>query len=178
MNEKPRTTAIYQPKRLIADRLALLVDEESGGIRRKWLEHGDDVATLRARARRICSRPAPRVGRRHLPRDWNLRLEEKQARRLPQSLAHAYQRPGAAITSRWRRSSDARRYRGGRASQRALDANQSQDGRAPSPKRHVATAGSARRQLRLARASLRDRAVLFAASDIDASTTLRSAQGQ
>ena len=76
---------------------ALLVDEESGGIRRRWLDAlGDDVAWFRARKVDVIlvSSGAIAVGRRHLGlAPGALRLEEKQAAAATGQirLAHAYQ---------------------------------------------------------------------------------------
>ena len=76
---------------------ALLVEESSGGIRRRWLEAlADDVAALRAEGREVIlvSSGAIAVGRRHLGlAAGSLRLEEKQAAAATGQirLAHAYQ---------------------------------------------------------------------------------------
>ncbi|MGE0118978.1 MAG: glutamate 5-kinase [Dongiaceae bacterium] len=76
---------------------ALLVDEESGAIRRDWLDAlGDDVAECRRRGQEvlIVTSGAIAVGRRHLGLDGGkLRLEEKQAAAATGQiqLAHAYQ---------------------------------------------------------------------------------------
>jgi glutamate 5-kinase len=76
---------------------ALLVDEESGAIRRDWLDAlGDDVAACRRRGQEvlIVTSGAIAVGRRHLGLDsGKLRLEEKQAAAATGQiqLAHAYQ---------------------------------------------------------------------------------------
>jgi glutamate 5-kinase len=99
MTEKRRTTAsLSSAKRLIVKiGSALLVDEESGGIRRKWLDAlADDVAALRARGTDVIlvSSGAIAVGRRHLGLEaGTLRLEEKQASAATGQirLAHAYQ---------------------------------------------------------------------------------------
>ena len=99
MTEKRRTTAsLTSAKRLIVKiGSALLVDEESGGIRRKWLDAlADDVAALRARGTDVIlvSSGAIAVGRRHLGlAAGTLRLEEKQASAATGQirLAHAYQ---------------------------------------------------------------------------------------
>ena len=75
----------------------LLVEESSGGIRRRWLEAlADDVAALRAEGREVIlvSSGAIAVGRRHLGlAAGSLRLEEKQAAAATGQirLAHAYQ---------------------------------------------------------------------------------------
>ena len=104
MTEKRRTTASLAHAKLAgAKRLivkigsALLVDEESGGIRRKWLDAlADDVAALRERGTDVIlvSSGAIAVGRRHLGlAAGTLRLEEKQAAAATGQirLAHAYQ---------------------------------------------------------------------------------------
>jgi len=99
MTEKRRTTAsLASAKRLIVKiGSALLVDEESGGIRRKWLDAlADDVAALRQRGTDVIlvSSGAIAVGRRHLGlATGTLRLEEKQASAATGQirLAHAYQ---------------------------------------------------------------------------------------
>jgi len=99
MTEKRRTTAsLTSAKRLIVKiGSALLVEEESGGIRRKWLDAlADDVAALRARGTDVIlvSSGAIAVGRRHLGlAAGTLRLEEKQASAATGQirLAHAYQ---------------------------------------------------------------------------------------
>ncbi|HEY1382965.1 MAG TPA: glutamate 5-kinase [Dongiaceae bacterium] len=99
MTEKRRTAAsLASAKRLIVKiGSALLVDEESGGIRRKWLDAlADDVAALRERGVDVIlvSSGAIAVGRRHLGLETaTLRLEEKQAAAATGQirLAHAYQ---------------------------------------------------------------------------------------
>ena len=99
MTEKRRTSAsLASAKRLIVKiGSALLVDEESGGIRRKWLDAlADDVAALRERGTDVIlvSSGAIAVGRRHLGlATGTLRLEEKQASAATGQirLAHAYQ---------------------------------------------------------------------------------------
>jgi glutamate 5-kinase len=76
---------------------ALLVDDETGGIRRKWLDAlADDVAALRKSGQEVVlvSSGAIAVGRRHLGlTEGVLRLEEKQAAAATGQirLAHAYQ---------------------------------------------------------------------------------------
>jgi glutamate 5-kinase len=76
---------------------ALLVDEETGAIRRDWLDAlGDDVAECRRRGQEvlIVTSGAIAVGRRRLGLDGGkLRLEEKQAAAATGQiqLAHAYQ---------------------------------------------------------------------------------------
>jgi glutamate 5-kinase len=99
MTEKRKTAAsLANAKRLIVKiGSALLVDEESGGIRRKWLDAlADDVAALRERGTEVIlvSSGAIAVGRRHLGLETGaLRLEEKQAAAATGQirLAHAYQ---------------------------------------------------------------------------------------
>ncbi|WP_119299489.1 glutamate 5-kinase [Dongia deserti] len=99
MTEKRKTVAsLANAKRLIVKiGSALLVDEESGGIRRKWLDAlADDVAALRERGTDVIlvSSGAIAVGRRHLGLETGtLRLEEKQAAAATGQirLAHAYQ---------------------------------------------------------------------------------------
>ena len=76
---------------------ALLVDDETGAIRRKWLDAlGDDVAAARNRGQEVIlvSSGAIAAGRRHLGLTGRaLRLEEKQAAAATGQirLAHAYQ---------------------------------------------------------------------------------------
>jgi glutamate 5-kinase len=76
---------------------ALLVDEETGAIRRDWLDAlGDDIAECRRRGQEvlIVTSGAIAVGRRRLGLDGGkLRLEEKQATAATGQiqLAHAYQ---------------------------------------------------------------------------------------
>ncbi|MDZ4735895.1 MAG: glutamate 5-kinase [Rhodospirillaceae bacterium] len=76
---------------------ALLVEQESGAIHRKWLDAlADDVAALRAKGTEIVivSSGAIAVGRRHLGlTHQRLKLEEKQAAAATGQirLAHAYQ---------------------------------------------------------------------------------------
>src|SRR5262245_295063 len=76
---------------------ALLVEEESGAIRRAWLDAlADDVAQARARGQEVIlvSSGAIAVGRRHLGlKSSKLKLEEKQAAAATGQirLAHAYQ---------------------------------------------------------------------------------------
>ncbi len=76
---------------------ALLVDEDSGDIRRNWLDGlADDVAALKSRGVEvmIVSSGAIAVGRRHLGlAQRSLKLEEKQAAAATGQirLAHAYQ---------------------------------------------------------------------------------------
>jgi glutamate 5-kinase len=89
---------LRQAKRLIVKiGSALLVDGETGQLRRSWLDAlGDDVAALRARGTEvlIVSSGAIAVGRRHLGLVGRpLKLEEKQAAAATGQirLAHAYQ---------------------------------------------------------------------------------------
>jgi glutamate 5-kinase len=76
---------------------ALLVDDATGGIRRRWLEAlSDDVAAMRSEGQEVLlvSSGAIAVGRRHLDLPaGSLRLEEKQAAAATGQirLAHAYQ---------------------------------------------------------------------------------------
>lgn len=76
---------------------ALLVDEQSGHVHRRWLEAiAEDIAALKARGVDVIvvSSGAVAVGRRHLGLpDRALRLEEKQAAAATGQarLAHAYQ---------------------------------------------------------------------------------------
>ncbi len=102
MTEKRRGSAkehgLDSAKRLVVKiGSALLVDEESGDIRRKWLDAlADDVAALRTRGVDVVlvSSGAIAVGRRHLGLATGvLRLEEKQAAAATGQirLAHAYQ---------------------------------------------------------------------------------------
>ena len=94
----PRTKGLQDAKRVVVKiGSALLVEESSGGIRRRWLEAlADDVAALRAEGREVIlvSSGAIAVGRRHLGLATGpLRLEEKQAAAATGQirLAHAYQ---------------------------------------------------------------------------------------
>jgi glutamate 5-kinase len=99
VTEKRRHSAnLASAKRLIVKiGSALLVDQESGGIRRKWLDAlADDVAALKARGTEVIlvSSGAIAVGRRHLGLETGaLKLEEKQAAAATGQirLAHAYQ---------------------------------------------------------------------------------------
>jgi len=76
---------------------ALLVDEETGHVRRDWLNAlADDIAELRARGKEVLvvSSGAIAVGRRHLGLTGSvLKLEEKQAAAATGQirLAHAYE---------------------------------------------------------------------------------------
>jgi glutamate 5-kinase len=94
----PRANHLEGAKRVVVKiGSALLVEESSGGIRRRWLEAlADDVAALRAEGREVIlvSSGAIAVGRRHLGLvSGPLRLEEKQAAAATGQirLAHAYQ---------------------------------------------------------------------------------------
>ncbi len=102
MTERRRTTAkernLATSKRVVVKiGSALLVDDESGDIRRKWLEAlCDDVAALRRGGSEVVlvSSGAIAVGRRRLGLETGvLRLEEKQAAAATGQirLAHAYQ---------------------------------------------------------------------------------------
>jgi glutamate 5-kinase len=102
MSDKRRGSAkehsLASAKRLVVKiGSALLVEEESGDIRRKWLDAlADDVAALRAQGVEVVlvSSGAIAVGRRHLGLATGvLRLEEKQAAAATGQirLAHAYQ---------------------------------------------------------------------------------------
>ena len=102
MTERRRSTAkersLATAKRLVVKiGSALLVDDESGDIRRKWLEaRCDDVAALRKNGTEVIlvSSGAIAVGRRRLGLEpGQLRLEEKQAAAATGQirLAHAYQ---------------------------------------------------------------------------------------
>jgi glutamate 5-kinase len=93
--EKP---ALSDAKRLVVKiGSALLVDEDSGDVRRQWLDGlADDVAALKKRGVEvlIVSSGAIAVGRRHLGLTQKaLKLEEKQAAAATGQirLAHAYQ---------------------------------------------------------------------------------------
>jgi glutamate 5-kinase len=102
MTERRRTSAkdrsLATAKRLVVKiGSALLVDDESGDIRRKWLEAlCDDVVALRAGGTEVVlvSSGAIAVGRRRLGlATGTLKLEEKQASAATGQirLAHAYQ---------------------------------------------------------------------------------------
>ncbi len=88
---------IHKARRLVIKvGSSLLVDEQSGDIRRDWLESlCADVAEARARKQEVIlvSSGAVAVGRRHLGLTPPLRLEEKQAAAATGQirLAHAYQ---------------------------------------------------------------------------------------
>jgi glutamate 5-kinase len=93
-----RDRSLASAKRLVVKiGSALLVDDESGDIRRKWLEAVcDDVAALRENGTEVLlvSSGAIAVGRRRLSLETGvLRLEEKQAAAATGQirLAHAYQ---------------------------------------------------------------------------------------
>lgn len=88
----------FAPRRLVVKiGSALLVDDESGDVRRAWLDAlADDVAALRAKGTEvlIVSSGAIAVGRRHLGLTGRaIKLEEKQAAAATGQirLAHAYQ---------------------------------------------------------------------------------------
>src|SRR5690606_31329518 len=94
----PKERSLAAAKRVVVKiGSALLVDDDTGGIRRKWLDAlADDVAALRAAGQDIVlvSSGAIAVGRRHLGlAEGVLRLEEKQASAATGQirLAHAYQ---------------------------------------------------------------------------------------
>jgi glutamate 5-kinase len=94
----PKERSLATAKRVVVKiGSALLVDEESGDIRRKWLEAlCDDVADLRKGGSEVVlvSSGAIAVGRRRLGLETGaLRLEEKQAAAATGQirLAHAYQ---------------------------------------------------------------------------------------
>ena len=102
MSEKkrpqPKERSLVAAKRIVVKiGSALLVDDETGGIRRKWLDAlADDVAALRKQGKDVLlvSSGAIAAGRRHLGlADGVLRLEEKQAAAATGQirLAHAYQ---------------------------------------------------------------------------------------
>ncbi len=90
-------TPIARAKRLIVKiGSSLLVEEETGEVRRDWLDSlADDVARLRAAGREVIlvSSGAVAVGRRQLGLTPPLRLQEKQAAAATGQirLAHAYQ---------------------------------------------------------------------------------------
>ena len=97
-NREPGADFLTQSRRLVIKiGSALLVDDESGDIRRGWLDAlADDVAMLRARGIEILivSSGAIAVGRRHLGLTAKtIKLEEKQAAAATGQirLAHAYQ---------------------------------------------------------------------------------------
>ena len=94
----PKDRSLKTAKRLVVKiGSALLVEEGSGDIRRKWLDAlGDDVAMLREQGTEVIlvSSGAIAVGRRHLGLNAGaLKLEEKQAAAATGQirLAHAYQ---------------------------------------------------------------------------------------
>lgn len=97
MSEKRRPNLASAKRLIVKIGSALLVDQESGGIRRKWLDAlADDVAALRRHGTEIIlvSSGAIAVGRRHLGLETGaLKLEEKQAAAATGQirLAHAYQ---------------------------------------------------------------------------------------
>jgi glutamate 5-kinase len=99
VSEKRRHSASLSSAKRVIIKIgsALLVDQESGGIRRKWLDAlADDVAALKESGAEVIlvSSGAIAVGRRHLGLETGqLRLEEKQAAAATGQirLAHAYQ---------------------------------------------------------------------------------------
>ncbi len=97
MSEKRRPNLANAKRLIVKIGSALLVDQESGGIRRKWLDAlADDVAALRDNGTEVIlvSSGAIAVGRRHLGLETGaLKLEEKQAAAATGQirLAHAYQ---------------------------------------------------------------------------------------
>ena len=97
MSDKRRPSLANAKRLIVKIGSALLVDQESGGIRRKWLDAlGDDVARLRQDGVEVIlvSSGAIAVGRRHLGLETGaLKLEEKQAAAATGQirLAHAYQ---------------------------------------------------------------------------------------
>src|SRR5689334_15426351 len=97
-SRRPSAKSLATAKRVVVKiGSALLVDDESGDIRRKWLEAlCDDVAALRKGGSDVVlvSSGAIAVGRRRLGLETGvLRLEEKQAAAATGQirLAHAYQ---------------------------------------------------------------------------------------
>jgi len=97
-NGNPGADLLTQARRLVIKiGSALLVDDESGDLRRDWLDAlADDVAMLRARGIEILivSSGAIAAGRRHLGLTGKtIKLEEKQAAAATGQirLAHAYQ---------------------------------------------------------------------------------------
>ena len=94
---RPTASPVAEARRLIVKiGSSLLVDEDSGHIRRAWMDSlCDDVARCRARGQEVIlvSSGAVAVGRRHLGLAPPLRLEEKQAAAATGQirLAHAYQ---------------------------------------------------------------------------------------
>lgn len=97
MSEKRRPNLANAKRLIVKIGSALLVEQESGGIRRKWLDAlADDVAALRDNGTEVIlvSSGAIAVGRRHLGLETGaLKLEEKQAAAATGQirLAHAYQ---------------------------------------------------------------------------------------
>jgi len=96
--QRQAENALLQARRIVVKiGSALLVDEETGNIRRSWLDAlADDVAACRKRGQDviIVSSGAIAVGRRHLGlAAGRLKLEEKQAAAATGQirLAHAYQ---------------------------------------------------------------------------------------
>ncbi len=98
-NREPGADLLTQARRLVIKigSALLLVDDDSGDVRRAWLDAlADDVAMLRARGIEILivSSGAIAVGRRHLGLTARtIKLEEKQAAAATGQirLAHAYQ---------------------------------------------------------------------------------------
>ncbi len=126
-------TAVAKARRLIVKiGSSLLVEEDSGEVRRAWLDSlADDVARLRARGQEVLlvSSGAVAVGRRQLGLAPPLRLEEKQAAAATGQirLAHAYQealaRHGitvAQVLLTLEDSDDRRRYLNARATLETL----------------------------------------------------------
>jgi glutamate 5-kinase len=99
MSARSQTTGYLAAAKRVVVKIgsALLVDDATGGIRRRWLEAlADDVAAMRSEGQEVLlvSSGAIAVGRRHLDLPaGSLRLEEKQAAAATGQirLAHAYQ---------------------------------------------------------------------------------------
>jgi glutamate 5-kinase len=99
MSARSQTTGYLAGAKRVVVKIgsALLVDDATGGIRRRWLEAlSDDVAAMRSEGQEVLlvSSGAIAVGRRHLDLPaGSLRLEEKQAAAATGQirLAHAYQ---------------------------------------------------------------------------------------
>ncbi len=99
MSARSQTTGYLAAAKRVVVKIgsALLVDDATGGIRRRWLEAlSDDVAAMRSEGQEVLlvSSGAIAVGRRHLDLPaGSLRLEEKQAAAATGQirLAHAYQ---------------------------------------------------------------------------------------
>ena len=126
-------TPIARARRLIVKiGSSLLVEEETGEVRRAWLDSlCDDVARLRARGREVIlvSSGAVAVGRRQLGLTPPLRLDEKQAAAATGQirLAHAYQEalarhgiPVAQVLLTLEDSDDRRRYLNARSTLETL----------------------------------------------------------